>query len=362
LPLVNLLAALGPLAAKKAIASQQTIAGIILGAILLGALGFILLTLLRRDPGEPVGSEVELAPNRKPYYDDEVLEGPRLDRALLIALGMLMIIAIGLPLYWLNEPTRQANAAVGFANQSVKRGSSLFALTNDPRPGLHFGCAGCHGANGVGGAATFVVADQANPAIPPRQVQWAAPPLNTVLYRFSASATRNVLVYGRAGSPMPAWGLLGGGPMNDQQLDDLIAYLQSIQLKPADAKKFWADAAATTAKTMGKVDAAGNPVIDGQVLFNTNCARCHTKGYSFGEPQKSGGGGQYGPNLTNGSEVRQFPALKDQTDFVTNGVDPGKGYGTGGIGTDYGGGMPHFGGYLSQDEITAIVNYERNLP
>jgi hypothetical protein len=85
----------------------------------------------------------------------------------------------------------------------------------------------------------------------------------------------------------------------------------------------------------------------------------------------SGGGGQYGPNLTGGSEIRQFPSAADQVTFVAQGVDPGKGYGTGGIATDYGGGMPHFGtsniqgktypGYLTLQEITQIVNYERSL-
>ena len=353
---MSLVAALAPLAAKKVgISGQQTVGAVILGLMFVGFVLFVVLTLNRRDPGEPVGSEIELAPNRKRYYDDDVLEGPRLDRALLVALGMLMIVAVGLPLYWLREPGRQAAAARGFDNRAAERGSSLFAITADPRPGLHFNCAGCHGAGGVGAAASYVVSDPAHPEIPPRQVSWSAPPLNTVLLRFTSAEVRQILVYGRAGSPMPPWGLLGGGPMNDQQLDDLVAYLGSITLKPADAKKFWADKAAAEAKTEGKT------TIDGQVLFNTNCARCHTKGFSYGEPGVSGGGGAYGPNLTGGSEIRQFPALKDQVDFVTNGVDAGKGYGTGGIMTDYGGGMPHFGAYLSPDEITKIVEYERSL-
>lgn len=359
---MTLAAALAPLAAKRVgISGQQTIGALILGLLFVGFSLFVVLTLARRDPGEPAGSEVELAPNRKRYFDDEALEGPRLDRALLVALGMLMIIAIALPLYWLREPGRQSGALRGFDERAVKRGTSLFALTTDPSPGLHFGCAGCHGAGGVGGSATFVVSDTAHPDVPPRQVSWSAPPLNSVLLRYTAPEVRQVLVYGRAGSPMPAWGLLGGGPMNDQQLDDLVAYLGSIQLSPADAKRFWADKAVGEAKNEGKVDPAGNAVIDGQVLFNTNCARCHTKGFSYGEPEAAGGGGQYGPNLTGGSETRQFPAAKDQVDFVTNGVDPGKGYGTGGIATDYGGGMPHFGAYLSADQLSQIVDYERGL-
>ena len=31
--------------------------------------------------------------------------------------------------------------------------------------------------------------------------------------------SRNILIYGRAGTPMPAWGIKGGGPMNDQQIE-----------------------------------------------------------------------------------------------------------------------------------------------
>ena len=39
-----------------------------------------------------------------------------------------------------------------------------------------------------------------------------------------------ILVYGRPGTPMPAWGTEGGGPLTTQQIDELIAYIGSIQL------------------------------------------------------------------------------------------------------------------------------------
>ena len=123
----------------------------------------------------------------------------------------------------------------------------------------------------------------------------------------------------------------------------------------------WNARAQETAQGLGLTYPNPDPKVNGMILFDTNCARCHTKGYSYGEPQVQGGGGQYGPNLTNGVELRQFPAIVDQISFVTNGVDPGKGYGTGGIMTDYGGGMPHFGKYLTLEQITEIVNYERGL-
>ncbi|MHB8465593.1 MAG: c-type cytochrome [Acidimicrobiales bacterium] len=351
-----------PLAAKRVgMSGQQTVAILILIVMFVGLLLFTIMSLTHRDPGAPVGSEVELAPNRKAYYDDDVLEGRRLDKALLFSLGMLVIVALSLPLYWLLEPTRQKGALIGFNTRSADRGALLFAVTTDPRPGLHFNCAGCHGAGGVGGSASFVVIDTAHPDVPPRQVSWSAPPLNTVLLRFTDQEVLQILTYGRAGTPMPAWGVAGGGAMDDQQLGDLIAYLHTIQLSKKDATAFWAARAATVARTLGSVDGAGNPVITGEVLFDANCARCHTKGFSYGEPQQQAGGGQYGPNLTGGSELRQFPAAQDQIDFVTNGVDPGKGYGTGGIMTDFGGGMPHFGVYLSPKEISEIVAYERSL-
>jgi mono/diheme cytochrome c family protein len=367
--------ALVPLA-KAGISPQQTVGALILGAVLLAFGAYVVLTLLRRDPGEPLGSEIELAPNRKPYFEDEVLEGPKLDRALLFSLGMLVIIAIALPLYWLREPGREKKALNGFNIRSVERGAGLFESAKAPvspqsatSSGIHFGCADCHGAKGQGGQASIVISDPAHPNIPPQQVLWSAPPLNTVLLRFKEDdganppiqEVRQIIVYGRPGTPMPAWGINGGGAMDDQQINDLLAYLQSIQLTPAQAKADWDNRAKQTAQQEGLTYPNADPMVNGKILFDTNCARCHTKGYSYGDPQVPGGGGQYAPNITNGSELRQFPSEQDQINFVTVGADPGKGYGTGGIMTDYGGGMPHFGAYLTPAQVKDIVDYERSL-
>ena len=48
--------------------------------------------------------------------------------------------------------------------------------------------------------------------------------------RYDDEEIRYWLVYGRANSPMPAWGLEGGGPMNDGQLSDLLEYLRYFQI------------------------------------------------------------------------------------------------------------------------------------
>ena len=55
--------------------------------------------------------------------------------------------------------------------------------------------------------------------------------------RFSREEVTYILTYGRPFSPMPAWGLNGGGPLNDQQLQNLIDYLESIQITPEQSQQ-----------------------------------------------------------------------------------------------------------------------------
>jgi mono/diheme cytochrome c family protein len=300
-----------------------------------------------------VGSEVELAPNRKPYLDDEELEGPKLTRVLLLGLGLVVVTAFAIPLYWLNEPSRQAGAIEGFDARFAKWGEELFAPTAQGG----FNCAGCHGTKGIGGVAAYTLQDPATGRV--EVVSWKAPALQTVLLKFSEDEVRYIITYGRPFSPMSPWGLAGGGPMNDQQIDTLIAYLRSIQLTPEEAQ-----AAVTKALADAKADPVNAGKSDGELLFNMqassgtySCARCHTHGWSYDQPVVSGGGAM-GPNLTGGSEGRQFPSEADQNAFVHDGSDQGKRYGQQGQGT---GRMPGFGQIYSEEQIAAVVAYERGL-
>ncbi|MDP9404073.1 MAG: cytochrome c [Actinomycetota bacterium] len=331
---------------------QQKLGAATVILLLLGWLTYI-AAHLRRAEKPPAGSEIELAPNRKPYFDDEALEGPRLDRALLAGLVLMVIVAVGLPVYWANEPGRQAGASRGFDNRAAKRGFILFQPADSPVPAGNvgkFGCGGCHGTEGQGGAATYSLADPVNTENPPRQVQWAAPALDTVALRYTRDQLKAVLVYGRLNTPMPPWGVLGGGPMNDQQITDLIAYLESIAIDPQEAQK-------RALEEFG---------LDGAKLFDGFCARCHTKGWPYGEPGVPGGGA-FGPALTDGATLRQFPNVADHVSFVSEGApgDPGspygKNYGERGVLGYEGGGMPFFNKMLTPEQIEAIVAYERGL-
>lgn len=324
-------------------------AGIAVAVLVFVGWAVYLVMHLLRPERAPVGSEIELAPNRKPYLDDDELESTKLDKSLKWALVTLVVSAVGLPAYWLNEPSRQAGAENGFDKRAARRGYIMFQPADSTVPAGnvgHFGCGGCHGTDGQGGVARYALSDPLDPSKPPRQVQWVAPALDTAALRYTEDQLRSVLVYGRPNTPMPAWGVLGGGPMNDQQIDDLIAYMEQLA-DEQDPKKLQAEAM----KKYG---------LDGKALFDGYCARCHTKGWSYGEPAEAGGG-SFGPSLVDGATLRQFPNIEDHIEWVTKSAPYGKAYGTRGVAGNESGGMPAFGKLLTEEQIRAVVEYERSL-
>jgi len=414
--------------------------------------------------------EIEPA-NLTPFLPDEDLESRRLERVQGWALLFAAIVAIALPLYWLHEPSRQKEAATYFDDNAAARGKVLFSDptmdTFDSATSLQ--CAKCHGADGGGGTVKYTLSNG-------EQVTWKVPPLNTVLLRFTEDpkcvdpdlrptlqcSVTDIITFGRAGTPMQAWGVAGGGPKNDQSIQDLIAFLRTIQLTPeeaqaqaakdlasartapqdaivaaqkqlatdratlstarADAQKALQTPGASDAELTaacdrlakqvesgkGTVDRAQGlacrnytaaqatvtadenalawtrewalrraNVSDGQLLFELNCARCHTAGWSTFDPTVPadapgganslglpGGGGGLGGGIgfnIRGSEIQRFGTdieggFESQVQFVTDGSVPFKEYGSNGNGT---GKMPGFGKMLTPDMIKEVVGYER---
>jgi mono/diheme cytochrome c family protein len=376
------------------------------------------------------------AQNLTPFHDDETLEGRHLERVLRWALAFSTIVAIVLPLYWLLEPSRQSAEAKGFEDRSIERGAVLFANSSMPAfdNTTSLQCANCHGTDAGGSTTSFVLTkDSLGGTEGPVSVTWQAPALNTVLQRYTEAEVKQIITYGRPGTPMPPWGVAGGGPKNDQSIDDLVAYLQSIQLTPAKAhaqaeakiKTFEAEAlgspdgkikgwvataqeALTTAqkglagaetpleRTKYRIDIANAQkgiasseqaaahiaqlkataastgaqaqLAQGELIFMTQCARCHTMGWSYYDPTNAGvpapgpmGGGALGPSLIGTAVEEQFPGtsgIQKQFDWINMGVDPEKPYGVRGISS---GKMPHFDNTLSKSEIMAVLQYERSL-
>ncbi len=349
--------------------ATTSIAWIIFAIILVGWIVYYFLN--NASSRKEVGSEIELAPNRRPYYSDEVLEGKRLERVQLYGVLLLVVIVIGLPLYWVFEPDRQAGATEGIQRRLAGWGSTLF----QPTANGGFNCAGCHGGmKANGGTAPYTVTDQVTGQV--RAVNWYAPALNTVLYRFDEDEVKYILTYGRPGSPMSAWGLAGGGPMNDQQIQTLIEYLKTIQIpredcSPEEAGDPLCPSGHLPAKDQANIETlARQSVTDGtyktygEALFNLNlnsgaysCARCHTKGWSYGDPGVPGQGA-FGWNLTGGNVTAKFPSEEAMKEFVAAGSVNGAGYAPQSQGS---GKMPGFGQLLTDEQLTAIIQYVRSL-
>lgn len=319
-----------------------------------------------------LGSEIELAANRKPYLSDEQLEGPRLERVQLLGVLFLAIIAVGLPLYWVFEPHRQAGAVENIADiRADEWGAHLFAPTAEGG----FDCAGCHGPGGVGGVAQSTITDPVTGEV--RVVNFIAPALNNITYRYSDAEITKTIVYGRPGTPMAGWGAAGGGPMTTQNIETLVEYIHRIQIPRENcAPEHEGDPNCPSghlpAEVNDEIQAAAERAIEngeagslGEALFNLdlaggayNCARCHTPGWNYGEPGESGAG-RLGPSLTGGTANVRFGSTEALIDFLATGTDDGVGYGV--TASQGSGRMPGFGSIYTPEQLAAIAEYVQGL-
>lgn len=210
------------LLALSTTATFALVAAIVVGLAFAG--GLVLLSLRRRGDQGP-----DIPPGMRPGPSDEVLERRHVDRMKGWGILFVAISAIWLPALWLREPDQNVDDSIELVDRAIARGEDWFALTSPENP-TGFGCARCHGTNAEGGAVPFTTADgEFVPAYP-------VPQLNNVCARLPIDHPdeegvdiRDTIMQGREGTPMPSWSVRFAGPMNDQQIQDLIAYILSVQ-------------------------------------------------------------------------------------------------------------------------------------
>ncbi len=371
--------------------TQQAFGMVLLAIVLVGAVVWIAFNL--RSSRDEIGSEIELASNRGKGISDEELEGKRLNTALFSAAGLLAIIAVALPLYWLGEPGRQDGAVDTFQEIFEERGQRLY------EEGAQ--CVNCHANGAVGGVTSYIVNDENGVFV--SEVNWNAPALNNLLYRYSEEEVRYILNYGRPGTPMAAWGGPGGGPLTTQQIDEIIAYLWTLQLSP-DAMREEVDGLVKGIDeelfdSMKAVDKSNEGLADaesanrlsradelklGEILFNNqevaagsySCARCHVAGAAYGQawqPFARLEYGAFGPDL---SGVESQATEQQHFDLVWRGMEEGQvyfsrkqgnpqmpGFGANPNTGQSDAGVPDLGpdGMLTPAQVWSIVTYERNM-
>jgi len=123
-----------------------------------------------------------------------------LDRHYTWGLVFMVVLILGFVLYGIQEPSLRAQAARDQQRSYAQIGTGLFASN----------CATCHGRAGTGGT---------------------APTLNSKQFLTSTSdeQARLLISGGVSGTSMPAWSLDFGGPLTDEQIRQLVAYLRSLE-------------------------------------------------------------------------------------------------------------------------------------
>jgi mono/diheme cytochrome c family protein len=207
------------------LSTPATIA-LILGLLVgLGFVGALLLPALRRR----LDSGPDIPRGMRPGPPDEILERRHPDRTMAWGVVFTVIIAVSVAGTWLTEPSVNVADAEELLARSAERGSRWFQEANEENP-TGFGCARCHGQQAEGGQVPFT---QENG----ETVLYPVPSLSDVCGRLTIEGPgqiRETIEQGREGTPMPSWSVRYAGAMNDQQIQDLIQHLLSLQEMPPD--------------------------------------------------------------------------------------------------------------------------------
>jgi mono/diheme cytochrome c family protein len=149
---------------------------------------------------------------------------------MVVGLVLTLLVILGLAIYSIGETSRLAQAAESFTDERESRGRAIY---NEQ-------CVSCHGAQGEGGI---------------------GPALNnkTVLKNTLDSVFYSVVRSGVPNTQMPAWSVDFGGPLTDEDVRDVVAFMRA-----------WEPTAPEVQPVVFVPDASR-----GALLFSSTCAICH---------------------------------------------------------------------------------------
>jgi mono/diheme cytochrome c family protein len=209
---------LGAISATKAL-----LIGVASGAVLV--LLVLAVTAGRRRPRVP--PELDIPKGMRPGPSDPDLEKPLLERHMAYGLVFVVAMALLVPVVWLQEPQNNKKDTELQLSQSVERGR-LTSLPGNEENQIGFNCVRCHGAGLKGGRNFF---NGSFVTVPNLTTVCGGAAYNHALIK-SLDDVVNTIANGRENTDMPSWSVRAKGAMDDQQINDLINYLLSIQVVP----------------------------------------------------------------------------------------------------------------------------------
>jgi mono/diheme cytochrome c family protein len=173
----------------------------------------------------------------------------------LKTLGVLLVTALAAftMLYWITDGVRREAKAADQEEELLHFAEVIFSESaTEPAAA---GCAACHGAEGRGGE------PGANVIGPNLHSRSLADKLkaNPNYVRLVVSYG-GVVVSGNVNSQMPAWSHEVGGPLNEQQIEAVVALVES-----------WAE----EASELPPEDVPDTPEAGAEVYASAGCASCH---------------------------------------------------------------------------------------
>lgn len=143
----------------------------------------------------------------------ELRESPNVLRSLrrwqTTGVAVFLLLVLAFPLYKLTEGSRRNEALMQQNSAEITAGRQLWGLN----------CAACHGVTGEGVSAPALNSQQFLTSVGDRQMA-------------------GIIQGGVPGTAMPAWLSDYGGPLTEQQIESIVAYIRSLQPK-APSRPDW---------------------------------------------------------------------------------------------------------------------------